>query len=72
MAFDIASVQVDRSAFTYVDRESGQELAVSDLKLSTGRIAERADGRALAITGLVLGYGALAALAAWIALVLAL
>ncbi|HZS66828.1 MAG TPA: AsmA family protein [Burkholderiales bacterium] len=45
VAFDIASVQVDRSAFSYIDRASGQELAVSDLKLSTGRIAERADGK---------------------------
>jgi AsmA protein len=45
VAFDIASVQVDRSAFSYVDKASGQELAVSDLKLSTGRIAERADGK---------------------------
>src|SRR3954466_3310759 len=43
VAFDIASVQIDRSAVTYVDRESGQELAVSDLKLNTGRIAEKAD-----------------------------
>src|ERR671935_319802 len=45
VAFDIGSVQVDRSALTYVDRASGQELAISDLKLSTGRIAERADGK---------------------------
>src|SRR2546425_3971015 len=45
VAFDIASVQVDRSAITYIDKESGQELAVSDLKLSTGRIAEKADGK---------------------------
>jgi AsmA protein len=45
VAFDIGAVQVDRSAFTYVDKASGQELAVSDLKLSTGRIAERADGK---------------------------
>jgi AsmA protein len=45
VAFDIGSVQVDRSALTYIDRASGQELAVSDLKLSTGRIAERADGK---------------------------
>src|SRR5216683_5015123 len=28
VAFDIASVQVDRSAITYIDKESGQELAV--------------------------------------------
>ena len=45
VAFDIGSVQIDRSAFTYTDKASGQELAVSDLKLSTGRIAERADGK---------------------------
>jgi AsmA protein len=45
VAFDIGAVQVDRSAFTYVDKASGQELAISDLKLSTGRIAERADGK---------------------------
>src|SRR5439155_24294022 len=45
VAFDIASVQVDRSAVTYIDKASGQELAVSDLKLSTGRIAEKADGK---------------------------
>src|SRR4051812_8654251 len=45
VAFDIASVQVDRSAVTYIDRASGQELAVSELKLSTGRIAEKADGK---------------------------
>src|SRR5438045_6580259 len=45
VAFDIGSVQVDRSAVTYIDKASGQELALSDLKLSTGRIAERADGK---------------------------
>src|SRR5258708_2313758 len=45
VAFDIASVQVDRSSVSYLDQASGQELAVSDLKLSTGRIAEKADGK---------------------------
>ena len=45
VAFDIGAVQVDRSALTYVDQASGQELALSELKLSTGRIAERADGK---------------------------
>src|SRR3954470_16177088 len=38
VAFDIASIQIDRSAVTYIDRASGQELAVSDLKLATGKI----------------------------------
>src|SRR5436190_17006836 len=45
VAFDIGSIQIDRSAVTYIDKESGQELAVSDLKLSTGNIAEKADGQ---------------------------
>src|SRR5438067_154836 len=45
VAFDIGSVQVDRSALTYVDQDSVQELALSQLKLSTGRLAERADGK---------------------------
>src|SRR5437762_1122516 len=35
VAFDIGSIQIDRSAVTYIDKESGQELAVSGLKLST-------------------------------------
>jgi len=38
-------VNIDRSAVTYIDKASGQELAVSDLKLSTGKIAEKADGK---------------------------
>ncbi|HTM58966.1 MAG TPA: AsmA family protein [Burkholderiales bacterium] len=45
VAFDIGSVNIDRSAVTYIDKASGQEIAVSDLKLSTGKIAERADGK---------------------------
>src|SRR6266850_2048996 len=45
VAFDIGAVQIDRSAVTYIDKASGQEIAVSDLKLSTGKIAEKADGK---------------------------
>jgi AsmA protein len=45
VAFDIGSVQIDRSALTYLDKASGQEIAVSDLKLSTGKIADKADGK---------------------------
>src|SRR5436190_2338465 len=45
VAFDIGSVQIDRSAVTYIDKASGQEIAVSELKLSTGKIAEKADGK---------------------------
>ena len=45
VGFDIGSIQIDRSSVSYVDKASGQELALSDLKLATGRIAERADGK---------------------------
>jgi AsmA protein len=45
VAFDIAGVEIDKSAVTYIDRQSGQEMALSDVKLSTGRIAEKADGQ---------------------------
>jgi AsmA protein len=45
LAFDISSVNIDRSAVTYIDKASGQQFAVNDLKLSTGRIAEKADGK---------------------------
>lgn len=45
VGFDIAGIQLDRSSITYIDRQSGQELALNDVKLSTGRIAQRADGK---------------------------
>ncbi len=45
VAFDIAGVHIDRSALTYRDLGSGQELALSDLSLDTGRIADQADGK---------------------------
>ncbi len=45
VAFDIAGVHIDRSAVTYRDLGSGQELALSDLSLDTGRIADQADGK---------------------------
>src|SRR5438094_2219684 len=32
VAFDIASIQLDRSAVSYTDKASGKELALSDLK----------------------------------------
>ena len=43
--FDLAGVNVERSALSYRDLGSGKELAIQDLKLSTGRIAEQADGK---------------------------
>lgn len=45
VAFDIGSVQLDRSAVTYLDKASGQQLSLSDLSLKTGRIADKADGK---------------------------
>jgi AsmA protein len=43
--FDIAGVAIERSAVSYKDLASGRQLALSELKLSTGRVAERADGK---------------------------
>jgi AsmA protein len=45
VAFDVAGVEIDHSALNYRDLGSGQELALSDLKLTTGRISERAEGK---------------------------
>ena len=43
--FDIAGVTVERAAVTYRDLNTGQEIALNDLKLETGRIAENAQGK---------------------------
>ena len=43
--FDLAGVSIERSALSYRDLGTGKELAIQDLRLSTGRIAENADGR---------------------------
>jgi AsmA protein len=43
--FDIAGVNIERSAVVYRDLASGQEVALSDLELSTGRLSDRADGK---------------------------
>jgi AsmA protein len=49
--FDIAGVGVERSAISYKDLATGQELALSDVKIATGRVAEKADGKLeLAVT----------------------
>jgi len=45
VAFDIAGVTVERAALAYRDLNTGQEIALNDLKLETGRIAENADGK---------------------------
>lgn len=43
--FDIAGVNVERSAVSYRDLGKGSEIALSDLRLATGRIAEAAQGK---------------------------
>jgi AsmA protein len=45
VAFDIAGVSVEHSSIDYKDLASGRELALSEVKLSTGKIAEKADGK---------------------------
>ena len=45
VAFDIAGVAIERAAVTYRDLNTGQEIALNDLKLETGRIAENAQGK---------------------------
>lgn len=50
--FDIAGVTIERAAVTYRDMNSGQEIALSDLKLETGRIAENAQGKVDFLTAL--------------------
>ncbi len=45
VGFDIASVRIERSSVAYRDLASGQEIALSDIDLSTGRIAQKADGK---------------------------
>jgi len=45
VAFDIAGVTIERAVLSYRDLASGQEIALNDLKLETGRIAENAEGK---------------------------
>ena len=43
--FDVAGVEIERSTIHYLDLKEGTDVTLADLKLSTGRIAEKADGR---------------------------
>jgi len=42
---DIAGIDIDKSSIAYRDLASGQQYSLGDVKISTGRIAERADGK---------------------------
>jgi len=43
--FEVAGVDIEDSSASYRDLASGKSLAVSGLRLSTGRLGERADGK---------------------------
>src|SRR6185503_15262747 len=43
--FDISSVSIEKAAITYIDQLAGQEYAIEDFKLKTGRIAQDAEGK---------------------------
>ena len=45
VVFDIANVSIERAAATYIDQAAGQEYALADLKLKTGRLAQDAQGK---------------------------
>ena len=45
VVFDVANVSIERASATYIDLAAGQEYALEDLKLKTGRIAQDAEGK---------------------------
>jgi AsmA protein len=45
VVFDIGSVSIERSSIAYSDLGAGQEYALDDVKLKTGRIAQDAEGK---------------------------
>lgn len=45
LVFDISSVSIERASVTYIDLPAGQEYALEDFRLKTGRIAQDAEGK---------------------------
>jgi AsmA protein len=45
VVFDISSVNVEKASIVYIDQLAGQEYAIEDFKLKTGRIAQDAEGK---------------------------
>ena len=45
VAFNVAGIDIDKSSIAYRDLAAGQEYSVSDVKISTGRLAENAEGK---------------------------
>jgi AsmA protein len=45
VVFDISSVSIEKTSITYIDQLAGQEYAIDNFKLKTGRIAQDAEGK---------------------------
>ena len=45
LVFDISSVTIEKAAIQYIDQQAGQEYAIDDFRLKTGRIAQDAEGK---------------------------
>ena len=45
VVFDVGSISIERASIAYVDLAAGQEYALEDVKLKTGRIAQDAEGK---------------------------
>jgi AsmA protein len=45
VVFDIGGIDIERASIAYIDQQAGQEYALQDVKLKTGRIAQNADGK---------------------------
>ncbi len=54
VTFQVAGVRVERSAIAYRDLAAGSEIALSEVRITTGRIAEKAGGK-LALSALARG-----------------
>jgi uncharacterized protein involved in outer membrane biogenesis len=45
VVFDIGGVSIERASISYIDLQAGQEYALENLTLKTGRIAQNAEGK---------------------------
>ena len=54
VVFDIGSVAIERSSIVYTDLQAGQEYALEDVKLKTGRIAQNAVMKSPGTCGILL------------------
>ena len=45
LVFDVSSVSVENASIQYIDQLAGQEYAIEDFRLKTGRIARDAEGK---------------------------